>query len=278
MKTSQLVRRHAAVTRITHWVNALALLCLLMSGLQIFNAHPALYWGPKSEFQRPWLAIGAVRRDGQPVGLTKIAGKGFETTGVLGWSGPPGARSPVAFPGWATIPSWRDLATGRRWHFFFAWVLVFNGLVWLLWGLLSGRLRRDLLPTRADLAPGNVRHELVTHARLQFPKGEAARRYNVLQKLSYLLVALGLSPLMVATGLTMSPAFNAATPWLVELFGGRQSARSIHFLCAAALVLFVIVHLAMVVASGPWNNLRSMVTGRYRIETEGQIETEGEGA
>lgn len=270
MKTKQLVRRHAAVTRITHWVNALALLVLLMSGLQIFNAHPALYWGPKSTFERPWLAIGAVERGGEPVGVTRIAGRSFETTGVLGWSGKPGARSPVAFPGWATIPSWRDLATGRRWHFFFAWIFAINGAVWLSWGLLSGRLRRDLVPTRAELAAGNLRHEIVAHARLQFPKGDAALRYNVLQKLSYLIVTLILLPLMILSGLTMSPAFNAATPWLVDLFGGRQSARSIHFLCAAALVLFVLLHLAMVLASGPWNNLRSMVTGRYRIETEGE--------
>lgn len=271
MTTRRLVRRHPAVIRITHWIGVVAVTCLLMSGLQIFNAHPALYWGPKSEFQRPWLAINAAQPPGrEPIGVTRLGGASFETTGVLGWSGPPGARSPVGFPGWSTIPSWRDLATGRRWHFFFAWVLAFNGLVWLAWGLLSGRIRRDLLPTRADLAPGNLRHEIVTHAKLQFPKGETALRYNVLQKLSYLIVTLGLLPLMVLTGLTMSPGFNAATPWLVELFGGRQSARSIHFLCAAALVLFVLVHLAMVVASGPWNNLRAMITGRYRIETEGE--------
>lgn len=270
MKTSQLVRRHGVVIRITHWIGVFAVTFLLMSGLQIFNAHPALYWGPKSEFQRPWLAINAVQGPGgEPAGVTRLGGASFDTTGVLGWSGPPGARSAVGFPGWATIPSWRDLATGRRWHFFFAWVLVFNGLLWLAWGLLSGRIRRELLPTRADLTPANLRHEIISHARLQFPKGEAARRYNVLQKLTYLLVTLVLLPLMIATGLTMSPGFDAAAHWLVELFGGRQSARSIHFICASLIVLFVLVHLAMVVASGPWNNLRSMITGRYRIETEG---------
>jgi len=270
MKTRQLVRRHSGVTRLTHWINVLALSLLLMSGLQIFNAHPALYWGAKSAFDRPWLSIGAAERAGRPVGVTQLAGKRFETTGVLGWSGKPGAGRSQAFPAWATVPSWRDLAIGRRWHFFFAWLFVINGLVYLLWGLIGGHLRRDLAPSRAQLSPRHVWHEIVTHAQLKFPKGEAARRYNVLQKLSYLAVVLVLLPLMVATGLTMSPGFDAAAPWLPELFGGRQSARSIHFICASLIVLFVIVHLVMVVASGTWNNIRSMITGRYAIEVEGE--------
>jgi thiosulfate reductase cytochrome b subunit len=269
MKTKQLVRRHSGMTRATHWINVVALTCLLMSGLQIFNAHPALYWGMKSHFDRPWLSMAAAERGGQAVGVTQIAGKTFETTGVLGYSGKPEARSPRGFPAWATIPSWRDLATGRRWHFFFAWAFVINGLAYLSAGVLGGHIRRDLWPTRAQLGPRHIWHEIVTHAQLKFPKGEAARTYNVLQKLSYLAVALGLLPLMVATGLTMSPGFNAAAPWLLDLFGGRQSARSIHFICAALIVLFVVVHLVMVLASGVWNNLRSMITGRYAIEVEG---------
>ena len=269
MKTKQLVRRHSGVTRITHWINVLALVALLMSGLQIFNAHPALYWGAKSAFERPWLSMAAVERGGQPTGLTKIAGATFDTTGVLGWSGAPGKAWPRGFPAWSTLPSWRDLATGRRWHFFFAWVFVINGLIYLFTGLLLGHLRRDLWPTRDQLRPSHLWREVVTHAQLKFPKGEAARQYNVLQKLSYLAVALVLLPLMVASGLTMSPGFNAAAPWLTDLFGGRQSARSIHFICAAVIVLFVIVHLVMVAASGPWNNIRSMITGRYAIEVEG---------
>jgi thiosulfate reductase cytochrome b subunit len=170
------------------------------------------------------------------------------------------------------VPSWRDLATGRRWHFFFAWLFAINGLVYLAFGLFGGHFRRDLLPTRAQLAPANIRHEIVTHARLRFPKGEEAKRYNVLQKLSYIGVALVALPLMVATGLTMSPGLDAAWPWLPELFGGRQSARSIHFICASLVVLFVIVHLVMVVASGTWNNIRSMITGRYAIDVEGEAE------
>ena len=268
--TKALVRRHSGATRLTHWINVLAVSLLLMSGLQIFNAHPALYWGAKSSFDRPWLEIGAAERHGKPVGITHLAGKDFTTTGVLGWSGKPGAQENRAFPAWATVPSWRDLATGRRWHFFFAWLFVVNGLVYLAAGLLGGHIRRDLLPTRAQLAPAHVWHEILAHARLKFPKGEEAKSYNVLQKASYLGVALVLLPLMVATGLTMSPGFDAAAPWLLDLFGGRQSARSIHFLCANLIVLFVVVHLVMVVVSGLWNNIRSMITGRYAIEVEGE--------
>ncbi|MDB5446886.1 MAG: hypothetical protein JWQ97_2203 [Phenylobacterium sp.] len=267
MATKVLVRRHSGLTRLTHWINVVALTLLLMSGLQIFNAHGALYWGAKSSFASPWLSIGATQHGAQLAGVTQIGDQRFDTTGVLGVSG---KGEPRAFPAWATVPSWRDLATGRRWHFFFAWVFVINGIIYLVSGLIGGHFRRDLLPTWAQLGPLHVWHEIVTHAQLKFPKGEAARTYNVLQKVSYLAVALVLLPLMVATGLTMSPDIDAAAPWLLDVFGGRQSARSIHFICASVVVLFVIVHLVMVVASGLWNNIRSMITGRYAIEVEGE--------
>jgi thiosulfate reductase cytochrome b subunit len=266
MRSKLLVRRHTAATRVTHWINVVALSLLLMSGLQIFNAHSELYWGAKSDFGRGWLEIGARPHGERLEGVTRIGGAQFDTTGVLGVSGRQQRR---AFPVWATAPSWRDLAAGRRWHFFFAWIFVINGIVYLALGLIGGHLARDLWPARRELSPGALWREVVTHARLKFPKGEAARRYNVLQKLAYLAVILGLLPLMAATGLSMSPGIDAAAPWLPELFGGRQSARSVHFICASLIVLFVIVHLAMVVASGPWNNLRSMITGRYAIEAEG---------
>ncbi|MEO8114231.1 MAG: cytochrome b/b6 domain-containing protein [Phenylobacterium sp.] len=266
----ELVYRHSGVTRLTHWINVLAISFLLLSGLQIFNAHPALYWGAKSTFAKPWVAMTAGEKAGEPIGVTTIAGKSFETTGLLGYSGKVGAREPRGFPAWATIPSYRDLASGRRWHFFFAWLFVINGLVYLAAAILGGHIRRDLWPSWAQLRPANLWHEIVTHARLKFPKGEEARRYNVLQKLSYLAVILVLLPLMVGTGLTMSPGFDAAAPWLVDLFGGRQSARTIHFISASLIVIFVVVHLVMVVVSGLWNNLRSMITGRYAIDVEGE--------
>ncbi|HEY3694925.1 cytochrome b/b6 domain-containing protein [Phenylobacterium sp.] len=264
-----LVYRHGLTTRITHWLNVAALSLLLLSGLQIFNAHPALYWGAKSTFARPWLSMAAEEKGGRAIGVTTVAGHRFETTGLFGYSGKPGAEVPRGFPAWATIPGYRSLVDGRHWHFFFAWIFVLNGLAYLAAALVGGHLRRDLWPSRDQLSPRHVLHEIATHARLKFPKGEEARRYNVLQKGAYLGVVLVLLPLMLATGLTMSPGFDAAAPWLPDLFGGRQSARTVHFLCAGLIVAFVLVHLAMVVLSGLWNNLRSMITGRYAIDVEG---------
>jgi thiosulfate reductase cytochrome b subunit len=136
--------------------------------------------------------------------------------------------------------------------------------LYLTYTFFSGHLRRDLAPSGQQL--GNIGHDVVQHLKLNFPKGEEAKHYNVLQKLAYLAVILVLLPLVVLTGLTMSPGLDAAFPFLVEIFGGRQSARTVHFLCATGIVLFVFVHVAMVLISGVWNNMRSMITGRYRIE------------
>jgi len=234
--------------------------------LQIFNAHSPLYFGNRSDPERAVLAIRAVQKeDGTPAGLTTIGNLTFETTGVLGLSkDAAGELESRGFPSWITVPSYRDLGTGRRWHFFFAWMFVLNGLAYLAYSLWSGHLRRDLFPTRPQLR--NIGHDILEHLRLRFPKGEEAKRYNVLQKLAYLAVVLVLLPLVVLSGLTMSPGLDAAFPFLLDFFGGRQSARTIHFLCATGIVLFVIVHVGMVLVSGVWNNLRSMITGRYRIE------------
>jgi thiosulfate reductase cytochrome b subunit len=150
-------------------------------------------------------------------------------------------------------------------------LLAINGLIYLGNALWSRHLQRDLVPTRDQLSPRHVWHEIKEHARLRFAKGEEARRYNVLQKVTYLLVGIVLLPLMVATGLAMSPGIDAAFPLLPELLGGRATARSLHFFTASSLVAFVAVHLAMVLASGVWNNLRSMITGRYAIELEGDL-------
>ena len=228
------VYRHPVLVRITHWLNALCLLVLLLSGLQILNAHPALYWGNDSTFSKPFVAFGS----GQ---------------------GP-------AFPSWATLPPWQDLAGGRRWHFFFAWLFVLNGLLYVIYALTSRRVNRVLAPTTDQLRHigGSIRE----HLRLRFPHGEEARNYNVLQKLSYLVVLFGLLPLMVATGLTMSPGMDARLHFLVEVFGGRQSARTIHFMTASTLLLFFIIHIIAVVAAGPLTELRSMVTGWFVIRTQ----------
>jgi thiosulfate reductase cytochrome b subunit len=260
------IYRHRLATRVLHWVNALCVFIVLMSGLQIFDAHPRLYWGAAGADADPAaLEIGSREgRGGQPVGVLRVGRFEAATTGFLGISrDEEGELAERAFPAWATLPSERDLATGRRWHFFFAWVLVLNSAIFLIVSLSSGHIRRDLLPTRSEVAPAHVLRDIGNHLRLRFPRGESARNYNVLQKLAYLSVIFVLAPLLLGTGLTMSPGMDAALPWLVHLYGGRQSARTLHFLAAMLIVLFIGVHLTMVVLAGPWNELRSMITGRY---------------
>ena len=265
----RLIRRHSLTVRLSHWLNVLFMTVLLFSGLQIFNAHPALYWGQYGADSDPsFLSLEAVEQGDITRGVTRVGGLSFDTTGILGVSNVDGEPTARGFPAWITLPSYQDLATGRRWHFFFAWLFVVNGLIYLGYGLLTRHFRRDLLPTTDELAPAHLAQEIVDHARLRFPKGEKARRYNALQKLTYLLVIFVALPLMIATGLTMSPGFDAFAPWLIDLFGGRQSARTLHFITASSLVAFVVVHLAMVLVSGVFNNMRSMITGRYAIQTE----------
>lgn len=261
-----LVKRHRLSTRIWHWVNAATLVIMLGSGLMIFNAHPRLYWGQYGANADPaWLEIGSEDDEG----YLRIGALGIGTTGFLGAQ--PIGRGQVrksAFPPWATIPSSYNLALSRRWHLTFAWVFAIGIVVYGGWSLANGHLRRDLLPKAAELRPGHIWHDVKAHATLNFPKGEAARRYNILQKLAYLGVLLVLIPVMILTGLTMSPSMDASWPWLLDLFGGRQSARSIHFIAAALLVVFFIVHVVMVVLAGPLNEIRSMITGRHRLPKE----------
>ena len=262
-----LIYRHSLVVRLSHWVNVLCLTVLLFSGLQIFTAHPALYWGQYGADNDPsFIAMEAVEDGARVKGLTHIGSFTFNTTGFLGLSTAEGEATARGFPSWLTLPSYQDLSSGRRWHFFFAWLFVVNGLFYLAYGLISRHFRRDLAPAGSELTLSHLGHEVVSHARLRFPKGPEARHYNALQKLTYLVVIFLLLPLMIATGLTMSPGFNAVAPWLLDVFGGRQSARTVHFLTAFSLVAFVIVHIAMVVLSGVFNNLRSMITGYYAIE------------
>jgi thiosulfate reductase cytochrome b subunit len=262
------VYRHALPTRLGHWLAALCLLVLVMSGLQIFNAHPSLYWGERSDPDRAVLRLKAVENpEGETRGITEIFGRDFDTTGVLGASRPSGPDlEERGFPSWATLPGEQWLAMGRRWHFFFAWIFVLTGLGFGIWALVRGHLAHDLWPTGTDLR--GIGRSVVDHLRFRHPTGMAASRYNVLQKLSYLAVLFGLAPLIVATGLAMSPAMDAAVPWLPGLFGGRQSARTVHFVACFAFVGFVAGHLFMVVVTGLWNNLRSMITGWYRVQSQ----------
>jgi thiosulfate reductase cytochrome b subunit len=264
-----LVPRHAVIVRVTHWLNVLCFSLLLMTGAQIFNAHPRLYWGQfGADNDAAWLSIDAVRTPTGTKGRLRIGPLTLTTTGVLGASVEDGSLTARAFPAWLTIPSYQDLAAGRRWHFFFAWLFVLNGVVYLGAGLLKRHFVKDLRPTRSELAPARLWREVVDHARLRFARGEQARHYNVLQKLTYLAVVFVLLPLMVLTGWTMSPGLDSAFHVLLDVFGGRASARSIHFICASLLLAFVVVHVVMVVASGLWNNLRSMVSGQYAIDVQ----------
>jgi thiosulfate reductase cytochrome b subunit len=267
-------RRHSLAVRIAHWINAVALTILLMSGLSIFNAHPALYWGKSSYSGRPpVLAINARATDaGELRGATRVGSLSFDTTGVLGVSADRrGETVERAFPWWITIPDDQWLSMARAWHFFFAWLLVANGLVYLVHGAASRHLARDVVPTRDDLA--GIGASIRDHLRFRHPHGEAATRYNVLQKLAYLAVIFVLLPLTVLMGLAMSPWLDGVWPGWVDAVGGRQSARTIHFACAWLIVAFVAVHVFQVIVTGLWNNLRSMISGRYRVDAN-----PGEGA
>lgn len=258
----RLVYRQSIFTRVTHWVWAIALFFLLLSGLQIFNAHPALYVGQESGFayDNAILRIGAENTPDGPRGYTTLFGQKFDTTGVLGMSGSAARPEYLGFPGWATIPSFRDLATGRVVHFFFAWILVGALAVWLVASIANQHLWRDIILKPRDLR--ELPKDILDHLRLRFTHG---RSYSPLQKLAYFVVFAILFPVIILTGLTMSPGMDAAWPWLLDIFGGRQTARTIHFTVMVLLVAFFVIHIVMVILAGPINELRSMITGYYRV-------------
>lgn len=259
------IYRHRLPVRVMHWVNVVCFFIMLMSGLGIFNAHPQLYWGRQSDFAHPLLSITATEGpDGAAHGITRIGHRTFATGGVLGTSTVAGAPAARAFPAWATIPGPQYLATARNWHLFFAWIFVINGAAYLAYTVGSGHLRRDLVPTVPELR--GIGRSVREHLLLRHPGAAAARRYNVLQNLAYLTVIFVLLPLIVVAGLAMSPHMDAlfGAGW-VDWLGGRQSARTLHFIAAFCLLAFVLVHVFEVIVTGLWNNLRSMVTGRYRL-------------
>jgi len=264
--------RHKLPVRIMHWANAAVLAIMLMSGLQIFNAHPALYWGATSTFNTPAFSMTARNTPDGLRGVTQMGDWAFDTTGLFGVSDMDGAPTVRGFPAWATLPGFQSLALGRAWHFFFAWLFAINGLAFAIYAIWSGHFS-ELRPTQRDIK--ELPHEIVTHVKLRFPKGEESKHYNALQKVAYFGTVFVLGPLIVLTGLTMAPTIDAAFPELTWIFGGRQSARTIHFLCAFGFVLFFFVHIAMVVLSGTWNNVRAMITGRYMIEKDNKEPTDG---
>ena len=261
--------RHTLPVRLTHWLNVICLPILVMSGLQIFNAHPRLYWGNRSDRNHALLSLQAVVTDGGTLkGVSTVWGWTFVTTGLFGASG----GVPRGFPAWMTIPSGRWLAMGRRWHFFFGWLFTLNGLAFGLYALGGRHLWRNLWPGWQDIR--GIGRTILGHLRLRHPTGAAAKHYNVLQKLTYTGVIFVLGPLTILTGLAMSPQIDASFPWLLTLFGGRQAARTVHFGVCFALVGFTLVHLGMVAVTGLRNNLRSMITGWYATPAEGDIQHE----
>lgn len=261
LESSRLIKHHSLGTRLWHWTNFLCLIVLLMSGLQIFNAHPALYWGEQSGFSDPFIAIHAqAGNDGEQRGVVRVAGYTLDTTGVLGLSDDNGQLRQRAFSRWATLPGDKWLTMGRNWHFLAGWIFAPSVVAYLLYTVISRHRRGSIFPTRRQLRA--IPRTIVDHARFRF---HHEAEYNGIQKLTYVLVLFVLLPMMILTGLTMSPLINTIWPLLTELFGGRQSARTLHFICAFSLIGFFLVHIALVLVSGVFNNLRSMVTGRYRI-------------
>ncbi len=223
------IRRHRLSTRLWHAINAVSIFVLIGSGLGISNAHPRLYWGADgANFDPAWAQL-------------------------------------PRFPAWITIPASYNLAISRRWHLFFALVLAVSLLAYLIVSLVNRHIARDLRVRRRDVAPGHVVADLRAHLALRFHDPEAPGAYNVLQKLSYVAMLFVALPLVILTGLALSPGMNAAWPWLLDLFGGRQSARSLHFIAMAAIAAFTVVHLAMVILAGTWNEVRSIVTGRWVV-------------
>ena len=221
------MRKHALSTRLWHWVNAISLIVLFMSGLNISNAHRHLYWGE--------------------------------------WGFDPGDAwlHVVRFPPWATIPNYYSLAAARDWHVLFAWVFSLSLLLFLVAALLNGHFRRDIVAV--DWRPRAIWADVREHLRFNFDHGEG--KYNLLQKAAYGAVIFILLPLMILTGMAISPGMDASWSWLSQVFGGRQSARSIHFIVAWTLFAFFLLHVTLVLLNKPLKNLREMVTGGRVDET-----------
>jgi thiosulfate reductase cytochrome b subunit len=263
--TGKRVYRHSIAARASHWLWTLAMLVLVMSGLQIFNAAPYLDASDKSNPAKRVLLIDSVQNAGDPqhvTGVTKILGHTFTTTGVLGYTDDGmGAKSQRAFPGWLTLPGEQDLADGRRWHLFFGWILTLAIVVYLI----SSAIRKDLreLVLRPSDVPKLLPMQLYYLRLHKEPPPHGT--YNPLQKAAYTVVLFVFIPLIIITGLALSPGVDAIAGPLTALLGGRQFARLWHFSLMMLLIGYFLTHIALVFATGPWNNIRSMVTGWYTL-------------
>ena len=230
--------RHAAVVRTTHWIITICFFALLITGIEILISHPRFYWGETGNvLTQPLfkLPIPSSRR-------LVPTGYGYVLPDQNGWS--------------------------RALHFEAAWIAVLTGLVYAIFSLFSGHLRKNLLPTRSDLAWGSLSPAIRKNLRFERPSAAEAWSYNVLQRLTYVFVILVLFPLVIWTGLALSPAFDSAFPITVTMLGGRQSARTLHFFVSLALLLFLLVHVVMVVRAGFRSRTRAMITGQTDTPTE----------
>lgn len=238
---------HAGWVRISHWILAVSVLTLVFSGFEILMVHPRLYWGKVGNDLTPALLELPISRNYQHGG----------------WAPPvtfvPGTRPIVSAA--RTYDIFNQNSWGRSLHFLAAWFLVVTGLFYLLAGLASGHLWRHLVPRLGELTPRRLWEDIAVHLQRPLPRAPGGPPYGVLQKLSYAGVVLIALPLMTITGLAMSPAVTAAYPGLLDLFGGSQSARTIHFFVFAVLVLFLIVHLAMVMLTGFRRQMRGITFG-----------------
>lgn len=227
------IQRHNRNTRICHWINAVAIGFLAVSGVHIFLDFPELYWG-KVGFQGHDAAFRLA-----DWGLT------WDEAGDLG-----------------------DRRWGRNYHFLFAWVFVINGAVYLFWNAGRRAYWRKMLPGRSELGLEHLREELRDHLRFRVRADRQARSYNTLQKVSYLIVLYFLFPFMLLSGLAQMPAFNAIAPGLIDLFGGRQTARTLHVVGMLLLLGFAVVHVVQVFVAGARNEIRAMLTGKYALPRE----------
>ena len=226
--------RHSGLVRVTHWVTALCFLALLVSGFEIVVSHPRFYWGETGNVLTPTLFKLPI-----PSSRSLVpSGYGYVLPDQNGWS--------------------------RYLHFQAAWVLVLTGLLYTIWDLLTGHFREGLLPSAADRSWRAFSSAVVNHLRFQRPSEAEAWSYNLLQRLTYLFVIFILFPLVIWTGLAMSPGFVSAFPATVTVLGGQQSARTLHFFVTLALVFFLLVHVVMVCFAGFRSRMRAMITGRVR--------------
>lgn len=240
-------RRHARWVRISHWILTVSVLTLAFTGFEILMVHPRLYWGDVGNDLTPALIELPISRNYQHGGWDK------PTPFFADAAGPMSANR--------TYDIFNQNGWGRSLHFLAAWGLVVSGGVYLLAGIFGDHFRSHIWPRAGELTPRRFWRDVIDHMRLRIPPATGGPHYGLLQKCAYSVVVFVAAPLMAMTGLAMSPAVNAAYPFLSRIFGGFQSARTIHFFTFAALLLFVVVHVVMIIKSGFRRHIRAMTVG-----------------